>query len=178
MLLSYKTCFNWVSLRLMLATLSLLSLASCSGGKGDDLDQFMEMAAKDAHPRIEPIPEVKPYTPFEYNADGQLHDPFKARRAQSSKGIQPNMNRPREPLEAYPLESLKYVGSLSKANMKYALIKTPDENIQQVKIGNYMGQNFGIVSDINDTAVVLKEIVQDDLSGDWTERTTSMALQE
>lgn len=168
---------NWYTALCFLG-IGLLSLSGCSGGKGDDLDEFMATAAKDVQPRTEPIPEVKPYTPFQYNADGQLHDPFKARKAQSSKGIQPNMNRPREPLEAYPLESLKYVGTLSKANMKYALIKTPDENIQQVKIGNYVGQNFGIVSDINDTEVVLKEIVQDQLSGDWAERTTSMALQE
>ncbi|MCB5208023.1 pilus assembly protein PilP [Methylovorus mays] len=155
-----------------------LTLSSCGGDQGDDLDQFMQNAAKDMKVKIEPIPEVKPYSPFEYNADGTLHDPFKARKAQSSRGVQPNLNRTREPLEGYPLESLKYVGSLSKANLKYALIKTPDENIQQVKIGNYVGQNFGIVTDINDDAVVLKEIVQDELSGDWTERTSSMGLQE
>jgi len=70
------------------------------------------------------------------------------------------------------------VGSLSKDKLKYALIQTPENNIQQVKIGNYMGQNFGIVTDISESTVTLKEIVQDELSGDWVERTTTISLQE
>jgi len=132
------------------------------------------------HPRIEPIPEVKSYTPIEFNTDGQLNDPFKPRKAKNSSngGVQPNLARPKEPLEAYPLESLKYVGLLAKQKLTYALIKTPDGNVQQVKIGNYLGQNFGIVTEISDTAVTLKEIVQDDLTGDWADRTSSMNLQE
>jgi len=155
-------------------------LVSCGSDKGDDLDQFMNNAANDMQPRIDPIPEVQPYTATEFNADGQLNDPFKARKPKNSSvgGIQPNLARPREPLEAYPLESLKYVGLVAKQKLTYALIKTPDGNIQQVKIGNYLGQNYGIVTDISDSAVTLKEIVQDDLSGDWTDRTTSVNLQE
>ncbi|HEU4708623.1 MAG TPA: pilus assembly protein PilP [Methylophilaceae bacterium] len=157
-----------------------LALIACSSNQGDDLDKFMQDAGKDMRAKIDPLPEVKPYVPLEYNADGELHDPFKPRKAQSSKtsGIQPDFNRPKEPLEAYPLESLKYVGSLSKQNLKYALIKTPDNSVQQVTIGNYMGQNFGIVTEINESEVVLKEIVQDGASGDWTEQTSSIALQE
>jgi type IV pilus assembly protein PilP len=62
--------------------------------------------------------------------------------------------------------------------LQYALIKTPENNIQQVKIGNYMGQNFGIVTEIGESTVTLKEIVQDELSGDWVERSTTISLQE
>src|SRR5450830_1623136 len=129
----------------------ILLLASCGSNQGDDLDQFMNTASNDMHPRIEPIPEVKSYTPIEFNTDGQLNDPFKPRKAKNSSngGVQPNLARPKEPLEAYPLESLKY-----------------------------FGQNFGIVTEISDTAVTLKEIVQDDLTGDWADRTSSMNLQE
>jgi type IV pilus assembly protein PilP len=163
-----------------LIAISCMMLASCGSGEGDDLDQFMKTAANDMQPKIEPIPEVKPYTPTEFNPDGLLNDPFKSRKAKNtgSGGIQPNLARPKEPLEAYPLESLKYVGLMSKQKLTYALIKTPDGNIQQVKIGNYVGQNFGIVTDIGDNAVTLKEIVQDDLTGDWTDRTSSINLQE
>ena len=168
-----------IAKRYVLLYLSLC-LVACGSNEADDLDKFMADAAKDMRAKVEPLPEVKPYVPLEYNADGQLNDPFKARKAQSTKttGIQPDFNRPKEPLEAYPLESLQYVGSLSKNNSQYALIKTPDNSIQQVSIGNYMGQNFGIVTQISENEVVLKEIIQDELSGDWAEQTTSVGLQE
>ena len=155
-------------------------LSACGSSEGDDLDHFMADAGKDMRVKIPPIPEVKPYVPIEYNADGALHDPFKPRKAQNNQsgGVQPNLNRPREPLEAFPLESLKYVGILTKPKLKYALIQPPDAPVQQVKIGSYMGQNFGVVVDITENAVVLKEIVQDEATGDWSERTTSINLQE
>jgi type IV pilus assembly protein PilP len=81
-------------------------------------------------------------------------------------------------MEAYPLESIKYVGMLSKSKLTYALLLTPDNGVQQVKVGNYVGQNFGMVTKITDSEVVLKEIVQDELSGDWIERASNLALQE
>jgi type IV pilus assembly protein PilP len=154
-------------------------LAACNGDQGDDLDKFMATAANDMSKGVEPLPEVLPYTPLQYNADGTLSDPFKARKAANKSGaLQPNTNRPKEALEAYPLESLKYVGSLSKNKLSYALIKTPDNTLQQVKLGNYIGPNFGLVTQINESAVVIKEIIQDDLTGDWVERNSSINLQE
>ncbi len=171
----FKTQIKWYPLIL----LSCL-LVACGSSEGDDLDKFMADAANDMRAKVAPLPEVKPYVPLEYNPDGQLSDPFKARKAQSTKtsGIQPDFNRPKEPLEAYPLESLQYVGSLSRDNLEYALIKTPDNSIQQVSIGNYMGQNFGIVTEITESEVMLKEIIQDELSGDWAEQSSSVSLQE
>jgi type IV pilus assembly protein PilP len=154
-------------------------LSACGGGEGDDLDKFMASAANDMGKAVEPLPEVLPYSPLEYNADGTLTDPFKARKALSRAGaLQPNTNRPKEALEAFPLESLKYVGSLSKNKSIFALIKTPDNTIQQVKTGNYVGPNFGLVTQINESDIVVKEIVQDDLTGDWVERNASINLQE
>lgn len=154
-------------------------LNGCSFEEGDDLDQYMRDATKGVKPRVKPLPEVQPYMALQYNADGTLVDPFRARKAVSKSGVlQPNLNRPREPMEAYPLESLKYVGLLSKSKLIYALLKTPDESVQQVKLGNYVGQNFGRVTQITDGEVVLTEIVQDDLTGDWVERVSSLALQE
>lgn len=156
-----------------------LGLVACNGEEGDDLDKFMRDAAKDMRPKIKPIPEVKPYLALQYNADGTLSDPFRSRKAlNKSSTHQPNMNRPKEPMEGYPLESIKYVGLLSKSKLTYALLQTPDNGVQQVKVGNYVGQNFGLVTQITDSEVVLKEIVQDDLSGDWVERVSNLALQE
>lgn len=154
-------------------------LTGCGFEEGDDLDQYMRDATKDVKPRVKPLPEVQPYMALQYNADGTLVDPFRARKAvNKSSVLQPNLNRPKEPMEAYPLESLKYVGSMSKSKLTYALLKTPDESVQQVKLGNYVGQNFGRVTQIKDDEVVLTELVQDDLTGDWVERTTSLLLQE
>ena len=169
---------NFLPNIIVLAILSSL-LAACNGDKGDDLDKFMATAANDMGKTVEPLPEVLPYTPLQYNADGVLSDPFKARKAANKAGaLQPNTTRPKEALEAYPLESLKYVGSLSKNKLKYALVKTPDNTVQQVKVGNYMGPNFGLVTKIDETSISLKDIIQDDLTGDWVEHTSSINLQE
>jgi type IV pilus assembly protein PilP len=139
----------------------------------------MREAANGMHAKIQPLPEVKPYIALQYNADGTLSDPFRARKAMSRNDVlQPNLNRPKEPMEAYPLESIKYVGTLSKQKLSFALLKTPDNNVQQVKVGNYIGQNFGMVTQITDNEVILKEIIQDDLSGDWIERTNTLTLEE
>lgn len=156
-----------------------IGLVACSSGEGDDLDKFMRDAVNGMRPRIKPLPEVKGYLALQYNADGTLSDPFRTRKTlNKSSANQPDMNRPKEPMEGYPLESIKYVGLLSKSKLTYALLKTPDNTVQQVKIGNYVGQNYGLVTQITDNEVVLKEIVQDDLSGDWVERASNLTLQE
>ena len=170
--------FNLAARLIVVATLAI-ALTSCGGGEGDDLDKFMATAANDMGKVVEPLPEVLPYSPLQYNADGTLSDPFKARKAANKSGaLQPNTNRPKEALEAFPLESLKYVGSISKNKSTYALIKTPDNTIQQVKAGNYVGPNFGLVTQINESDIVVKEIIQDDLTGDWVEHNASINLQE
>lgn len=157
----------------------ILLLSACSGDQGDDLDQFMASAANDMSKSVQPLPEVLPYSPLQYNADGILTDPFKAKKAVGrASSLQPNTNRPKEALEAFPLESLKYVGSMSKKNVTYALIRTPDNAVQQIKIGNYIGPNFGLVTQINEADIAIKEIIQDDLTGDWVERNASINLQE
>jgi type IV pilus assembly protein PilP len=169
---------NQVSKLISVCLVSLI-LNACDSGQGDDLDQFMANAGNGLGKNVEPLPEVLPYIPLQYNADGALSDPFRARKAASKSGsLQPNLNRPKEPLESYPLESLKYVGSMSKKNLAYALIKTPDNTVQQVKKGNYIGPNFGLITEINEGEIVLKEIAQDDLTGDWVERSATLNLQE
>lgn len=164
--------------RLLLAGL-ICTLVACGDNDGDDLDAFMRDATKNAKPRVEPLPEVVPYDALIYNRDGMLSDPFRARKAASkSSTLQPDLRRPREPLESYPLESIKYVGMLSKSKKIFALLKTPDNTVQQVTVGNYVGQNYGRIAEIIDSEVTLHEIVQDELSGDWVNRTTKLELQE
>lgn len=166
-------------MRVALAILLGLTLAACSGGGMDDLQQFVAESGKGLHGRVPPLPEVKPYEPFTYDA-ADLPDPFKPRKLQPTKGgggLQPNFNRPKEALEAYPLDALKMVGTLQQKNVHYALVKTPDNNVYRVKIGNYVGQNFGIVTDVSDSEIKLTELIQDS-AGEWTERNTSIPLTE
>jgi len=166
-------------LNLYLTLLLSLGLVACHGDEGDDLDKFIRDSVKTMHPKIKPLPEVKPYLALQYNADGKLSDPFHPRKAANKSSVlQPNTSRPKEPMEAYPLESIKYVGQLSKSKLTFALLLTPDNGVQQVKVGNYVGQNFGMITKITDSEIVLKEIVQDELTGDWIERVSTLALQE
>ena len=155
-------------------------LVACGSNEGDDLDKFIKESGRDMRGKVDPLPEVLPFVPLAFNVDGTLNDPFKPRKAQTAKsgGLRPNLNRPREALEAFPLESLKYVGNMQKGRLRFALLRAPDNTISQVSIGNYLGQNLGMVVDISDNEIKSKEIVQDELSGDWVERTASINLQE
>lgn len=157
-------------------------LAGCGGEQYQDLRQFVKESGANMRGRVDPLPEVRPYEPFTYDAF-ELSDPFKPRSNQAvangqggGAGPAPDPTRRKEALEGYPLESLKMVGTLQdKTKKMFALIKTPDNNIYQVKGGNYLGQNFGVISMITETSITLKEVIQD-TAGVWTERTSSLQL--
>lgn len=160
--------------------LMCLALVACTGGDNQDLRQWMNEAGKDIKGKIPPLPEVKPYEPVAYDA-GNLLDPFKPakigpeQKKNAGGGVQPDMDRPREPLEAYPLESLKYVGVMTKKSVSYAIIQV-DSALYQVRVGNYMGQNFGVITKVAESEVTLKELTQDS-AGDWVEKTSVLLLQ-
>ncbi len=162
---------------LALAVGACLALAGCGGESHQDLRAWMADQGKGARGRVDPLPQIRPYEPFAYNAF-DLPDPFKPRKIEPTKGgskLAPDLTRRREPLEAYPLESLNMVGTLAKGKTMYALVRTPDKDVYQVTQGNYLGQNFGVITGITDGEVRLKELVQDG-SGDWTERTGTLQL--
>jgi type IV pilus assembly protein PilP len=164
---------------LTISFLSLLALTACSGGEGDDLDQWMKERRAHVGGKISPLPELKTYVPFIYNSDAALHDPFKGRRAADSagSGLKPDLSRPKEPLEAFPLESLKFVGFLQQGKRNVALISAPDNTVYQVKVGNYMGQNFGLVMNLSKDEVIVKEMIQD-ATGEYVERRVTINPQE
>jgi type IV pilus assembly protein PilP len=143
----------------------------------------MAEVSKDMHGRVQPIPEIKPFPIVSYDA-GDLPEPFNPTKVVPEKrsgggGIQPDFDRPREPLEAYPLESLKMVGVMRKNNVLHALIQV-DNTVYQVRPGNHMGQSFGVITSINDAQVAVKELVQDPSgqTADWVERVSTLQLQE
>ena len=90
-------------------------------------------------------------------------------------GVQPDLNRPKEPLEGFPLEAIQMVGTLSQSQDTFALVRA-GANLFRVKKGNYMGQNFGVIVGIDDSQISLKEVVQDS-GGDWVERSSSLQLE-
>lgn len=164
-----------------LVALIMLVSSGCGQSGFADLEKFV--SDSDSLPRssIPPLPTIKPYQPFTYAAF-DIPDPFKPREIEPVKGgkggLQPDLNRRKEPLEAYPLEALKMVGTLQpEKDLVFALVKTPDNNLYRVKAGNYMGQNFGMIVKVNEAGISLTEMVQDG-AGDWSERESTLQLQD
>ena len=164
-----------------LALVSLL-LSGCGGEEFQDLRDFVRDSGKDMRGKIPPPPEVKPYEPFAYNNEANLSDPFKPRKPDLRSGSrpgsnQPDMDRPKEALEEFPLEGLRMVGYLYQKKVGYAVVRAPDGKLHRVKTGHYIGMNFGLIKEVSDTEVVIKEMVQDS-TGDWSERMSSLKLVE
>jgi type IV pilus assembly protein PilP len=169
-------------MRLIHFALASILLAGCGGEEFQDLRDFVKNSGADMRGKIEPPPEVKPYEYFVYNNETNLPDPFKPRKPESRAGggtgiNQPDFDRPKEALEEFPLESLKMVGYLYMKKVGYAVIRATDAKLYRVKAGNHIGTNFGLIEDVTDTEVKVKEMVQDS-AGDWTERMSSLQLIE
>jgi len=166
---------RWLPCGLLAAAL----VAGCGGESHQDLRTWMADQGKGARGKLDPLPQIKPYDPFAYNAF-DLPDPFKPRKIEPTKStskLSPDLARRKEPLESYPLESLAMVGTLEKNKIVFALVRTPDREVYQIRAGNYVGQNFGVVTGIGENEVQLKELVQDG-AGDWTERSSTLQLQQ
>lgn len=163
---------------LMLAS---LLLTACGGEEFQDLRDFVKNAGADLRGKVDPPPEIKQYEPFNYDNSIALPDPFKPRKADSKNATpglnQPDMERRREALEEFPLDGLKMVGYLNQGNVGYAVIRAPDNKLHRVKTGNYLGQNFGRITELTDSEIKIKETIQDS-TGDWSERISSLQLAE
>lgn len=163
-----------------------LALTACGGGSEAELRAWMDDTRKAMRPTTQPVPEPKQFSPFSYEARA-LIDPFDqqkmvlavARQAQtkaSTSAIKPDLDRRREALEGFPLDQLRMVGTLRQQGNNVALIDASGQTFM-VRSGNYIGQNFGLVTKITETEVDLKEIVQD-AAGEWVERPAKLELQE
>lgn len=162
---------------LVLLIISLIMITACSQNDYGDLETFVNDSGNGLHGQTDPLPEVKPYKHFTYQAF-DIPNPFLPRKSEAQNtmsGIQPDLNRSKEVLESYPLESLLMVGSLQREESIFALIKSPDGALHRVKKGNYLGQNFGKIDHISEAEVRLVEIVQGSVN-EWTERTSALML--
>jgi type IV pilus assembly protein PilP len=167
-----------------LISAAVLSLAGCGDSGVSEVRDWMTQVQKESRVVVPKVSEPKVYVPVPYSGADSV-DPFNQSKlltvlaklkAESGGALKPDMERRREALEAYPLDALKMVGIIEKPNMRHALIQM-DKTIFQAKVGNYIGQNFGMITKITDTEVEIKEIVQD-AAGDWTERQAKLELQE
>jgi type IV pilus assembly protein PilP len=161
-----------------------LALAGCSDSDVREVKDWMDDVRKDTRPSVKPLAEPKDFHPYAYDAKEAV-DPFSpnkllaelARAAEtSSNPNRPDMNRPKEVLETYPLDTMKMVGSLQKGGIIYALLQI-DKSVYQVKGGMRLGQNFGLVTHVGENAIDIREVVQD-AGGDWVERMSRLELQE
>jgi type IV pilus assembly protein PilP len=168
----------------LLAVVMLSMLAGCAG-EHEDIKRWMDESSRDLRGKIPPLPELRPFPVVSYEGAGESSDPFSASRLEPEKkessggANKPDFDRPREQLESFPLESLQFIGVISKNKGKEhrALIKV-DGVIYQAGKGNYLGQNYGRITEINDTEVILKENLQDPSgqTADWVERLATLQL--
>ena len=168
-------------MRLVHLLLASILLTGCGGEEFQDLRDFVKNSGADMRGKIPPPPEVKLYEPFVYDNEANLPDPFKPRKPDLRSGRgginQPDLERPKEALEEFPLENLKMVGYLFQNKIGYAVIRAPDGKLHRIKAGNYIGLNFGLIKEVTETEVIVKEVVQDS-AGDWSDRVSSLQLLE
>lgn len=159
----------------------VLTVAGCESDRGE-LQAWMDEARRTTPLVQEKVAPPKSFEPFRYASSSEI-DPFSAAKlrvgaleaARPSNGLRPDMTRRREPLEAYPLDNLKMVGNLTQKGATVALLQA-ESALFQVRVGNYIGQNFGRVLRVSEDEVAVREIVQD-AAGDWIERDTALRLQ-
>ena len=174
-------------MRSLLLFLSVFVLVGCLPSGEDELRLWIADQRANTKPSVTPLTEPKKFIPEPYS-QGAVLEPFNqmkltqalrrdsAQIASNAALIAPEMTRRKEPLEAFPLDAMAMVGSLNKTGTPTALLKV-DNLIYQIKIGSYLGQNYGKVVRITENSIQLREIAQD-ATGDWIERPVSLDLQE
>jgi type IV pilus assembly protein PilP len=163
-----------------------LLLNGCGESGFEDLQKYISEVKARPKTTIEPIPEPKPIAPFVFKPEG-LRDPFKLidhsetdenAEVAVGNGIKPDFSRRKEELEAFPLDSLRMVGTIVMKSNLWGLVKASDKTVYRVQVGNYMGKNFGKIIRIQPDKIEIMEIVPDNKPGAWREQQTSIALTE
>ncbi len=169
------------------SVLLAFSLVACADAGDDELRNWMVDQRNSMRPKKVLVSEPKAFKPQAYS-DKDLLDPFNFRKLTSgfqndaanpiinSALIAPELSRRKEPLENFPLDTMGFVGSLKKTDKQAALLRV-DKLIYQVNVGSYIGQNYGKITQITETELSVREIVQD-AAGEWIERQAVLQLQE
>ncbi len=156
------------------------ALTACGRGMGD-LETWVSEVKSRTSTQIEPIPQMKEYEAYAY-VPGERRDPFvpvQPQRQQAAgaggPGPRPDLKRPKEALEEYPLDALRMQGIIRTPRATFGLIKSPDGIIHRVSVGGYMGQNYGQVKSVTETEITLSELVADGFGG-YIQRPATLAL--
>ena len=164
-----------------------MTLAGCGSSEQDELQQWMTAERNAARPKVQPVPAPTKFVPQPYRQEAAI-EPFSVQKltqalkrdsAQATSNvalIAPELARRKEPLEASPLDAAAMVGSLNRAGQLVALVRV-DNLLYQVRVGNYLGQNYGRITKVTESDLTLREIVQD-AAGEWIERPATLKLQE
>jgi type IV pilus assembly protein PilP len=161
-----------------LAMMCALTLLAACSGRDAALNEFIDTTKAEPGGRVEPLPEVKPFDTFAYSAAAK-RSPFVpgGSGTNSSAGVRPNVNRPREFLEQFSLDTMKMVGTLQLGGRKFGLLKVPDGRVHRVEVGNYVGQSDGRITAIAENKINVTEVVPDGLGG-YIERPAAIGLSE
>lgn len=150
-------------------SISLLSLVGCSS-EDSELGRYINTIKTRPPKPIEPIPEFPPLPKFTFPEKDNRRSPFKpvVEQEQDNNKYAPNDKRPKQPLEAFPLDALSFVGILKEGPIVWGLISQPGGLVTRVKAGDYMGQNYGQILSITNNTMQLEETVQ--LAGKWEKK--------
>ena len=161
------------------ALIALTAITSSCSRDNSDLHAFIEETKSKHVGSVQPLPQFKPYKNFTYSA-ANLRDPFEAafedkKDSTAESSLRPNIQRPKEPLESFPLDTLRMVGILEQNEQVWGLIKDPNNVVHRVQAGNYAGQNEGQILSVSEQQIDLIEIIPDGL-GAYIEREASLAI--
>jgi type IV pilus assembly protein PilP len=161
----------------------LVLMLGCDNNDSQPLGTYIEQVKAKPKAAFEPLPTLDIADRFVFKADG-LRDPFQRPENRNqpkqldtplANGIKPDLRRKKEALEAYALDGLKMVGTLSNQTGLWALVRAQDASVHRVKAGNHMGQHDGHVVRISKDKIEVMEIVPDK-PGAWREQLAVLIL--
>lgn len=161
----------------LLLTLPIL-LAACA--PHGDLRSWMEQTKQNAEntvPKPKPVepPVYMPYEPPEFfglNAFDTSR--LNLARSEDLGPNAPDFQRAKEILEGFGLDRVEYVGFTSSKGVNHGHVRV-DEHVYTVKVGNYIGTDFGVITEITPDKIVLDETIQN-AEGEWIHRPAEVPL--
>lgn len=167
-------------------------VCGCVSKDMSDLEDYASQVLARKGGEIEPLPPIKPYERYLYQAaDLGLRDPFKSFIEEERKVEQVDkitdarqqefaneiLTHNREELEGHELDALRMVGVLENDENLWGIVRDPQGTVHRVRVGNYVGMNFGKIINIQEDRIDIREIVKD-AEGRYEERQAALALAE
>lgn len=143
-------------------------LISACSETNEDLVRYIKEVKQRKTKDIPSIPSFATPVSFKFPDEKKRRNPFIPIELNSQE------SRPQEPLEFFPLHSLKFVGTLRQGNEVRALIEEPNKEITWVRVGDHMGENKGRVLSIKEESLDLVETIKN--LGTWEHHKTTIKL--